>query len=134
MLVIQMSRIVKVKEKRGRDDKKGAKQTLYENIDILRFKESLSKNKHLRCRIPKEHSTTIHVQNPRVGSYISFALEIYERRRPYQAYREQILRFAAFQACLREAVRAQAHNWRYDRLRPETRPPIAGSNGPALEE
>ncbi len=48
MLVIQMSRIVKVKEKRGGDDRKGAKQALYESINILWFKESFSKNKHLR--------------------------------------------------------------------------------------
>jgi len=48
-----MSRIVKVKEKRSRDDKKGAKQALHKSINILRFKESFSKNKHLRCTTAK---------------------------------------------------------------------------------
>jgi hypothetical protein len=80
-----------------------------------------------------EYSTTIHVHNPRVGSYISFSPEIYGRRSPFQSYEEQILWFEASQARLREAVREQAHSWRYDRLRPETRPLIPGASGPALE-
>jgi hypothetical protein len=44
-----MSWIVKVKEKRGGDETKGVKQAFCESIDILWFKESCPKNKHLRC-------------------------------------------------------------------------------------
>ena len=107
------------------DDKKGAKL-----CGLMKI--SLKTNTYVVR--PQGHPTTIHLQNPRAGLYISFAPEIYERRSPFQAYQEQILRFEASQACLWGAVRAQAHNWRYDRLGTETRPPTAESNGPALEE